>query len=139
MFFKDSGKAHSKYHTPNKALIYQCIWACVLVFTGSFDLLTDLVVIAGFLFYGLVVFGVIILRVRNKDIFRPYKTWGYPIVPLVFVVVCIVLMVVSFIQSPAKAGMGMLLIFTGLPFYYFWKAKNNKLEKQELLDDKTVD
>ena len=139
MFFKDSGKAHSKHHTPHKSLIYQCIWACVLVFTGSFDLLTDLVVIAGFLFYGLVVFGVVILRVRNKDIFRPYKTWGYPIVPLVFVAVCIVLMVVSFIQSPAKAGMGMLLIFTGLPFYYFWKAKNNKLEKQELIDDKTID
>ncbi|MGY3052867.1 APA family basic amino acid/polyamine antiporter [Pedobacter sp. UYEF25] len=134
MFFKDAGKAHPKHYTPHKSLIYQCIWACILVFTGSFDLLTDLVVIAGFLFYGLVVFGVIILRIKNKDTFRPYKTWGYPAVPLVFVAVCIVLMVVSFIQSPAKASVGMLLIFTGLPFYYYWKAKNKKIEKQKFFD-----
>lgn len=126
LFFKNVAKAHPRHHTPSNALIYQCVWACVLVFTGSFDLLTDLVIIAGFLFYGLIVMGVVILRIKDKEHERPYKTIGYPVVPLLFVAFCIALMGVSLVQSPQKSLIGMLLIFTGLPFYYYWRQRNRK-------------
>ena len=124
MFFKRIGKSHARHSTPANSLILQCIWACVLVFSGSFDLLTDLVIIAAFVFYGLIVFGVIILRKRKKDLHRPYKTLGYPLVPLIFTLFCLVLLAVTFIESPAKSIIGLMLILSGLPFYYYWKKKN---------------
>lgn len=124
IFFKGAAKTHPENQTPAKALIYQCIWACVLIFTGSFDLLTDLVVIVGFIFYGLIVGAVIILRVKQKELVRPYQSFGYPYVQAIFTLFCVVLIGVSLDQSPIKSIMGLLLIFTGLPFYYYWKSKN---------------
>src|SRR5690606_2304043 len=122
LFFKGAAQCHPKNGTPDNALIYQCAWACLLVFSGSFDLLTDLIIIAAFIFYGLIVFGVIILRSKDQTL-RPYKTFGYPLVPLVFVAFCIVLLVVSFLESPNKSIIGLLLILSGLPFYYYWKKR----------------
>jgi APA family basic amino acid/polyamine antiporter len=126
IFFKGASKTHPKNHTPANALIYQCIWGCILIFTGSFDLLTDLVVIVGFAFYALVVGAVIILRYKSKDVIRPYKAFGYPMVQIIFILFCIVLIAVSIEESPEKSILGMLLIFTGLPFYYYWKLNNVK-------------
>lgn len=128
LFFKAAGQTHKKGHTPHKSLIYQCIWACILVLSGSFSLLTDLVIIAAFVFYGLVVFGVVILRIRNPKSERPYKTPGYPFVPIIFTLFCIVLLVISFVESPSKSIIGSVLIFSGLPFYFYfrWKYKADK-------------
>lgn len=132
-FFKSAGKVHKKYKTPHISLIYQCIWACLLVFSGSFDLLSDLVVIAAFAFYGLIVVGVIVLRVKRPDLDRPYKAFGYPIVPAFFGLFCVVLLIVSFIESPGKGIAGLVLIFSGLPFYYYWKNKNEHPDVQEVV------
>jgi len=123
LFFKKAADCHPTRNTPSNSLIYQCIWACILVLSGSFDLLTDLIVIAAFIFYGLIVFGVIILRSKDKDIHRPYKTYGYPFVPIIFVLFCLVLLVVSVYESPWKSVIGLGLILSGLPFYYYWKKK----------------
>ncbi len=144
IFFKGAAKTHPENHTPSNALIYQCIWACVLVFTGSFDLLTDLVVIVAFVFYGLIVSSVIILRFKQKETFRPYKSIGYPFIQVIFVVFCMILIGVSIEESPAKSVIGMLLIFTGLPFYYYWSFKNRKTtvrlkvesQKTHIIDNK---
>ncbi len=127
LFFKSAAKCHPKNNTPSNALIHQCIWGCLLVFSGSFDLLTDLVIIAAFVFYGLIVFGVILLRYKSKNIHRPYKTWGYPFVPVIFVTFCIILLAVSFYESPIKSIMGIALILSGLPFYYYWKKQLKSL------------
>lgn len=124
LFFKGAAKCHPENKTPSNALIYQCIWACLLVFSGSFDLLTDLVIIAGFVFYGLIVCGVIVYRFKNKSLHRPYKTFGYPFVPVVFVLFCIVLLTISFFESPNKSILGILLVLSGLPFYYYWKRNS---------------
>lgn len=131
LFFKNAALTYSKNNTPKNALIYQGVWACLLVFSGSFDLLTDLVVIAGFSFYGLIVFGVIWLRIKMKDTPRKFKTPLYPLVPAIFVLFCIILILVSFIENPTKSLIGMGLIFSGLPFYYYWNKKNHsqKVEK----------
>lgn len=121
LFFKNAGAIHPKNKTPHKALLYQCIWACILTVSGSFAILTELVIIAAFIFYGTIVFGVIVLRFKRKDLKRPYKTLGYPVVPVVFVLFCLTLLTITFVNSPVKSVIGLLLIFSGLPFYFYWK------------------
>lgn len=125
-FFKKAALTHPKNKTPHHSLKYQCIWACILVFSGSFDMLTDMLIIVGFLFFGLVVLGVILLRIKEKDISRPYKMPGYPVVPAVFVLFCILLLGISLYESPGKSLIGIGLVFSGFPFYYYWNKKKRK-------------
>lgn len=126
MFFKKAAHAHPKNKTPHYALIYQCIWACLLVFSGSFDFLTDLVVISGFIFFGLIVWGVVVLRHKMKDAPRSFKTPLYPFVPVAFVAFCIILIAISFIESPFKSFIGLGLIFSGWPFYWYWNRRSEQ-------------
>lgn len=128
LFFRRAALSHPRNNTPHYALIYQCIWACLLVFSGSFDFLTDLVVISGFIFFGLIVWGVVHLRKKMKDVERSYTTPLYPFVPVAFVLFCVVLTVVSFVESPLKSLTGMGLILSGLPFYYYWGRKHKRFE-----------
>jgi len=123
LFFRKAAFTHPKNKTPHYALSYQCIWACLLVFSGSFDFLTDLVVISGFIFFGLIVWGVVRLRKTMKDAPRSFKTPLYPFVPVVFVLFCILLIVISFIESPYKSLIGLGLILSGLPFYGYWNRR----------------
>lgn len=123
MFFKGASKIHTKWHTPSNSLIYQCLWVAVLVMSGSFDFLTDLVIIAAFMFYGLIVFGVVILRIKDKETPRPYKAFGYPFVQIIFLIFCLILLVVSFLESPAQSILGIVLIIAGLPLFYYWRKK----------------
>lgn len=128
LFFKGADRSHPKNKTPHNALKYQAAWACILTFSGSFDLLTDLVIIAAFIFYGLIVLGVIILRYKLPFAERPYRTLGYPTVPVVFVLFCLVLLGVSFYESPQQSLIGLVLILSGLPFYFIWKRSKTHLE-----------
>lgn len=123
LFFKKAALAHPVWHTPHYALKYQCIWACVLVFSGSFDMLTDLLIITAFAFFGLIVFGVLLLRWKRREQPRPYRTPGYPFVPAVFVLFCCILLSVSLVESPVKSVVGLCLVLSGLPFYYYWRKK----------------
>ena len=128
LFFKKAATVHPGNNTPSKSLIYQCIWACILVFSGSFDLLTDLLIFAAFIFYGMIVFGVIILRFKMKDTPRPYKTIGYPVVPVLFVIFCIMLVVISIIEMPYQSLIGLGLILSGLPFYLAWYKRSKSMD-----------
>jgi APA family basic amino acid/polyamine antiporter len=123
LFFKKAASCHPIYKTPSYALFLQCIWACVLVFSGSFDMLTDLLIFAAFIFYGLIVFGVMILRWKEKDKPRPYKAIGYPFVPIIFVSFCIVLLIVSIYENPLFSLVGLGLILSGTPFYLLWRQR----------------
>lgn len=124
VFFKGADEIHPTYQTPSKALVYQCIWACGLVFTGSFDQLTDMLIFASFLFYGATTFGVFVLRRTMPDAHRPYRVWGYPVVPIIFILFCIVLIGNTLINQPRDAFFGLALIASGLPFYYFWRKRD---------------
>lgn len=126
LFFKKAGACHSRYNTPANSLIIQCIWACILVFSGSFDMLTDLLIFAAFIFYGLVVGGVIWLRIRRKDLPRSYKTLGYPFLPIIFVLFCLLLVGISIYEMPEHSMIGLLLIISGLPFYLYWTMRSGK-------------
>jgi APA family basic amino acid/polyamine antiporter len=123
LFFKQAGYVHPTYHTPSKALVMLAIWSSVLVFSGTFDQLTDMMVFSQFIFYGLVVAGVFILRKKMPDAVRTYKTLGFPVVPILFVLFCAGLVFNTLMERPREAGMGLFLIALGTPFYFMFKKK----------------
>ena len=123
MFFKWASYIHPRYNTPSKAFVIQALWATMLVLSGSFDQLTDMLVFASFIFYGATTLGVFILRVKMPDAPRPYKAWGYPIIPALFILFCVALIVITLIGRPREALLGLGLMLTGVPFYIFWSKK----------------
>jgi APA family basic amino acid/polyamine antiporter len=120
VFFKGASYIHPIYNTPSRAIVYQGIWASVLVLSGSFDQLTDMLIFASFIFYGATTLGVFILRVRMPDAHRPYKAWGYPVVPALFILFCLVLVPVTLLAKPREALVGLSLMLAGVPFYWYW-------------------
>jgi basic amino acid/polyamine antiporter, APA family len=124
LFFRGAARVHPEYRTPSTALIIQGCWASVLVMSGTFDQLTDMVIFAAFIFYGATAFGVFVLRRTMPDAPRPYRVPGYPLVPAVFVLFCIVLVTVTIYQSPRNAGLGLVLIASGLPFWLWWRTRD---------------
>lgn len=124
VFFKSAGNCHSKFRTPHTSLLIQGVWSSILVLSGTFDQLTDMLIFASFIFYGSGAFGIFVLRKKMKDVHRPYKVFGYPWIPGFFVLFCILLVVVTIIQNPRDAGIGLLLVLIGLPFYFIWKKRN---------------
>ncbi len=131
LFFKSAAEIHPKYNTPNNALWMQGIWACLLVLSGNFDQLTDMLIFAAFFYYGATALGVFILRKREPDTERPYKVWGYPIVPALFIIFCIALIVNTFYTAPEEALKGVGLMLTGVPFYLYWTRKGAKALSDE--------
>ena len=122
-FFRGTEKLHPRYNTPNRALWLQAVWASLLVLSGSFDQLTDMLVFAAFIYYGAIALGVIILRIREPEMERQYKVWGYPYVPGLFTLFCLALVIITFFTNPREASLGIALILTGVPFYLYWKRK----------------
>ena len=125
MFIKSLGKIHPRYATPHTSLVAQGLWSCLLVLTGTFDTITDYVIFASWLFYMLGAYGVIVLRKKMPDVHRPYKVWGYPYTPMIFVIFSFLFLVNTLISDYENAAMGALLILLGLPFYY-WRITKNK-------------
>jgi APA family basic amino acid/polyamine antiporter len=123
LFFKSAKNCHPRFKTPHTSLIIQGLWASALVLTGTFDQLTDMLIFASFIFYGAGALGVFVLRKSMKDVHRPYKIFGYPIVPGIFVLFCILLVIITIVQNPRDAGIGLALIFAGVPFAIFWRKK----------------
>ncbi len=128
LFFTPLGKVHPKFGTPHVSLVVQGLWSCVLVMTGSFDTITDYVIFAAWTFYMLGAFGVYILRKKMPDAHRPYKVWGYPYTPAIFVVFSFLFLLNSIIEDTSDAAMGTILILIGLPIYFYWKIKMKKVK-----------
>ena len=123
MFFSSLGNIHTKFKTPHVSLIVQGIWSAVLVLSGTFDTITDYVIFAAWLFYMLGGLGIFILRKKYPERYRPYKAWGYPYVPIIFVIFSLLFLINSVVYNFANAMMGTMLISLGLPFYWYWKKK----------------
>jgi Amino acid transporters len=136
LFFPAIGKLN-KTNVPGNSLLWQGIWASVLVLSGTFDQLTDMIIFAVFIFYGATSLGVFILRRKMPDTYRPYRVWGYPVVPAIFIVFCICLFFNTIITRPREAAIGMVLILSGIPVYLFLQRKNSRrnnkgIEKENL-------
>lgn len=126
IFFRQASNIHPRFHTPGPALLYQGFWASMLVLSGSFDQLTDMLIFASFIFYGANAVGVFVLRRKMPDAPRSYRVPGYPVVPALFILFCAVLVVNTMITQPREAGMGLTLILLGTPFYLYWRKKAPK-------------
>lgn len=131
LFFKGVAKIHPKYKTPSNALLIQGIWGAILVLSGNFDQLTDMLIFAAFIFYGAGAFGVFVLRRKLKDVPRPYKVFGYPFIPALFVIFCAALVIISVVTKPREAGIGVFLILTGIPVYFYMVRE--QLQAQQLI------
>jgi APA family basic amino acid/polyamine antiporter len=125
LFFSGIAKIN-KANVPSNSLLWQGIWASVLVLSGTFDQLTDMLIFTVFIFYGATTLGVFILRSRMPDAYRPYKVWGYPVVPAIFILFCIGLFFNTIITRPREAAIGMILILSGIPVYLYLKRKYSK-------------
>jgi APA family basic amino acid/polyamine antiporter len=117
-FFHKAAYVHPAFRTPYISIIYSSTWSAVLVTTGTFDMLTNLVIFTGFLFFGLIAFAVI--KMTRKGIIKN-KVIGYPVVPWIIILFCAVLVVNTLIIEPKSSLLGLLLVFSGVPFYYYFK------------------
>ena len=121
VFFRFTGVVDPKRHTPGGALVFQAYLASILALTGTFEDLFSLFIFAQWIFYGLVVASVYGLRRREPDLPRPYRTWGYPWVPAVFVVGALALTISPLAARPVRSIFGLALILLGLVFYPRWQ------------------
>lgn len=120
MFFSGIGKLN-KARVPGNSLWLQGIWSSVLVLSGTFDQLTDMLVFAAFIFYGATAFGVFVMRVKEPNTERPYKTWGYPVVPALYILFCAALIINTISARPREAAIGIALITAGIPLYFYFR------------------
>jgi basic amino acid/polyamine antiporter, APA family len=126
IFFRSCARVHPRFHTPHVALLAQLVWSVVLVLAGGYEQLYTYVIFAGWIFYALTAFAVIVLRRKMPNKPRPYRVWAYPIVPIIFVLTAIWLVANTLIERPVEAGWGMGILALGVPVYYFWKRKASR-------------
>jgi APA family basic amino acid/polyamine antiporter len=120
MFFSGLGRVSPRTHVPIRALLVQGVWAVLLVLSGSYDTLTDYAIFSVLIFVALGTASVFILRRQQPDAERPYRTWGYPIVPAAFLLVTGWLLINTLLTTPGRAAAGLALMALGLPFYWYW-------------------
>jgi APA family basic amino acid/polyamine antiporter len=126
LFFQNLAKLSKGTRVPVGALILQALWAGMLALSGSFDTLTDYSIFGLWIFYGLTTATVFIFRKRMPDAERPYRTWGYPVVPVLFLLVTGWLLLNTLWATPGRSVTGLLLIALGLPVYWYWSHHNRK-------------
>ncbi len=143
VFFPSLATIHPKFRTPSVSLVVQSIWTSILILSGTFDTLTDMLIFVSWIFYGMGAAGVFVLRKKMPDVERPYKVWGYPIVPAVFIVFSFFFVILTLYNdinnyllnnfAPGepriiKSLFGLLFVAIGIPLYvYFKKREKAKL------------
>jgi len=127
LFFSRVAEVHPRYRTPMFAILFQSIWASVLIlFWGTFENLISYVVFTDWIFFGLAAAAVFVLRRKFPGAERPYRTLGYPVTPLFFVCVSTWFVANTLIERPAQAWAGLLFLALGVPVYYYWKRKASR-------------
>jgi len=122
-FFRAVGRVDPRFRTPGASILLLGVWSSVILLTGRYQQLYTLVIFPSWILYGMTAASVIVLRVKRPDMVRPYRVLGYPVVPVLFVLVAIALLYSTLIASPRESGIGLVLIAAGLPFYFYWKRR----------------
>jgi len=123
LFFKKAGELSEK-SVPAFALMIQCVWASLLCLSGSYGDLLDYVVFAVLLFYILTIAGIFILRKTKPDVERPYKAFGYPVLPMLYIVLAAAICIDLLIFKPNYTYPGLFIVLLGVPVYFLWKRKS---------------
>lgn len=119
LLFHWFGVVHPKFQTPHRAIVLQAVWSSVLVATGTYRGLFTRVVYTEWIFFAMMAAGLFVLR-RRRDYAPTYRTWGYPLVPLVFIASSLIIVVNQIVAEPVESATGLLLVIAGLPVYYWW-------------------
>jgi APA family basic amino acid/polyamine antiporter len=126
LFFRGLAKLSPRSNVPVRALLAQGLWASVLAVSGSYDALTDSVVFASWLFYGLAAASLFVFRRTMPDAPRAYRATGYPWIPLAFALATTALLINTFVATPREALRGVAMLFAGLPFYWYWSRRTER-------------
>ena len=126
VFFKGLAQVHPTFNTPVNAIILQAVWACFLLVTGTFGTLFTYVSVIITLFSAFTVSSVIVLRYKRPDLKRPYKLWGYPVVPLLFIAIHLWIVWGSVTEKPFESLVGVIIVGLGIPAYFFWQKRGLK-------------
>lgn len=122
LFFKGAGRLNKK-GVPGFALVIQGIWAALLCLSGTFNNLLDYVIFAVLLFFILTIGAVFILRVKRPDAERPYKAFGYPVIPAIYILTTTLICVILLIYKPNYTWPGLIIVLLGIPVYYIWRRR----------------
>jgi APA family basic amino acid/polyamine antiporter len=106
---------------PAAGLILQGLWSILLVFSGTYSDLLDYVIFAALLFYVLTVAGLFILRRKMPNLERPYRAFGYPVMPAIYMILCALIMLNLLVVRPVYTWPGLILVLTGIPVYFLWR------------------
>ncbi len=126
LFFQKVAEIHPRFKTPGFAIIIQAIWSCFLTATGTYEQLFTFVIFVTILFWVAGAASVFTLRKKYPDLKRPYKTWGYPFVPAIFIIAASGILINSLFNRPIESLAGLGLTIIGIPVYYFWRKKYAK-------------
>src|SRR6185436_4226054 len=130
LLFRFLGHVHSKHQTPDVSLWIQAVLAiAAILYLGKFNDLSEGFVFVFWIFHGLIAASVMILRSRRPDVERPYKCWGYPWVPIVFIVICVGMTVAYVAQDPRKTLPWLGVLFLGVPAHALWKWRTKTSER----------
>jgi APA family basic amino acid/polyamine antiporter len=122
VFFKGLAKVHPRFRTPINAILLQSGWAIFLLFLwGTFEDVITYVVFTDWIFFFLVAVSVFVFRRKRKDEPRPYKTWGYPVTPLIFIICTFLFVVNTLIEKPLQAWAGLILMTVGIVIYFYFR------------------
>jgi APA family basic amino acid/polyamine antiporter len=121
LFFSKFGEVHPRFATPAFSIVAQAIWAVILLLSGTYETLLDYAMFALWISYALMVAGMLVLRRKQPMLERPYRMWGYPVTPLLFLAVAVWFLGNTLMEKPGPSVAGLLLIATGVPVYFVWR------------------
>ncbi len=123
LFFRKAATVDPVHHTPRFALLVQCVWTVLLILSGSYSDLLDYVIFAALLFYILTITGLFVLRRTRPDLERPYRAFGYPVLPAAYIVVAGIIEILLLLYKPNYTWPGLIIVLLGLPVYFLWRRK----------------
>jgi basic amino acid/polyamine antiporter, APA family len=130
-FFAPIARINARHHTPGASIMALSAWSALLVLSGRYEQLFTYVIFASWILYGMATAAVLVLRKKRPELPRPYRTVGYPFVPVLFVSVASLLVLSTLLDSPRESLMGIGLILLGLPFYFRWKRRLHALHRED--------
>lgn len=124
LFFKKMATVHPRFKTPSVAIVTQAVWSSVLALSGTIERLFVYIVFSAVIFWIVTVAGVFTLRKKQPDLPRPYKTWGYPVTPIIFIIACTGILINTLFESPLESLAGVGITAIGVPVYFYWRRKH---------------
>jgi APA family basic amino acid/polyamine antiporter len=132
LFFRRFAEVHPVHGTPGFAIVAQAVWSAMLLLTGSYESLIDYSLFGIWIFYGLMIGAVIVLRRTRPDLPRPYRMWGYPVTPMVFLLITVWFVINMLMTRPGASFASLGLVLTGIPAYFLWRRYGQGATRGEL-------